>query len=341
MASRSLKPASYLAAAGNRSPSPNRSNSRPRPRPRFSRTASTTSTASTNSEDHIFAMLKGLHLDSEVPSRSTTPVQSSPTFPPPSDPNTTPGRKRSQPIAIEMPISRGTAAYTPLSARGDLPGGYFPHHGHDENTRHYRPHPFSNNFAPSFKEDHSTRMPSSFAPSSFAPSSSDTTPIAISMLSGQFSPSIPETLRIPKGKYYPSNYQSPNPSEISTPPSSLPRISLPPTNLSLPPTSSKRASKDRAGHERTSSDVKRKLQQYQRDMIAQAQETASTLRATTSKEPLSPRLLPVGSPGPITPFELEEADGYLVAGNAAVRKENERQIQMMLDEPYGVKGSRM
>lgn len=33
----------------------------------------------------------------------------------------TPGRKRSQPIAIELP-SRGTAAYTPLSARGDLPG---------------------------------------------------------------------------------------------------------------------------------------------------------------------------------------------------------------------------
>lgn len=33
----------------------------------------------------------------------------------------TPGRKKSDPIAIELP-SRGTAAYTPLSARGDLPG---------------------------------------------------------------------------------------------------------------------------------------------------------------------------------------------------------------------------
>jgi hypothetical protein len=37
-------------------------------------------------------------------------------------------------------------------------------------------------------------------------------------------------------------------------------------------------------------------------------------------EPTSPRLTPAGSPGPITPFELEEldaVDGYLVAGTRA------------------------
>lgn len=31
--------------------------------------------------------------------------------------------------------------------------------------------------------------------------------------------------------------------------------------------------------------------------------------------PSSPLLVPTGSPGPITPFELEESEGYLVAGN--------------------------
>jgi hypothetical protein len=34
----------------------------------------------------------------------------------------TPGRKRSQPIAIELPSRSVPKAYTPLSARGDLPG---------------------------------------------------------------------------------------------------------------------------------------------------------------------------------------------------------------------------
>lgn len=31
-------------------------------------------------------------------------------------------------------------------------------------------------------------------------------------------------------------------------------------------------------------------------------------------KPVSPRLLPLGSPGPVTPMELEESAGYLAAG---------------------------
>ena len=30
--------------------------------------------------------------------------------------------------------------------------------------------------------------------------------------------------------------------------------------------------------------------------------------------PTSPRLIPLGSPGPVTPFELETEGGYLIAG---------------------------
>jgi hypothetical protein len=51
-------------------------------------------------------------------------------------------------------------------------------------------------------------------------------------------------------------------------------------------------------------------------MIAQAR-LASDSKVAASKgtpEPISPRLLPAGSPGPITPFELEESAGYMVAG---------------------------
>ena len=31
-------------------------------------------------------------------------------------------------------------------------------------------------------------------------------------------------------------------------------------------------------------------------------------------KPSSPRLCPTGSPGPVTPLELEDADGYIAAG---------------------------
>ncbi|KAL8383603.1 hypothetical protein RB595_010682 [Gaeumannomyces hyphopodioides] len=52
---------------------------------------------------------------------------------------------RSRPIAIEMPSSRRIRSRdppsAPLSARGDLPGGYFPEH-EDPETRVHRPHPF-------------------------------------------------------------------------------------------------------------------------------------------------------------------------------------------------------
>lgn len=55
-------------------------------------------------------------------------------------------------------------------------------------------------------------------------------------------------------------------------------------------------------------------------MIAQAKSAAErpqTARVTLTK-PVSPRILPAGSPGPITPFELEGEDGgYIVAGNRA------------------------
>lgn len=139
-------------------------------------------------------------------------------------------------------------------------------------------------------------------------------------IGGPMSPTMPENLMIPMGKYHPSVYKSPASTEVSTP-NATPRPSfLPPTSLSIP--ASTKRGQHRPGHERKSSDVKRKLQQYQQNMIAQAKSAAS--RPTTAKsgvtKPASPRLLPAGSPGPITPFELEgESDGYLIAGHRARR----------------------
>lgn len=163
---------------------------------------------------------------------------------------------------------------------------------------------------------------------------------------GPVSPTMPEALLIPMGKYHPSNYKPPALTLTSTPTSttSAPRSDgLPPSSLAIPPTSSKRGSKERPGHERKTSDVKRKLQQYQRDMIVQARLAASSstgqqLHGRT--EPISPRLLPAGSPGPITPFELDmESDGYIVAGHRARRAslignevEKEKRLQGSIDK---------
>ncbi len=51
-------------------------------------------------------------------------------------------------------------------------------------------------------------------------------------------------------------------------------------------------------------------------MIAQARLASDpgVLGLKGAPEPVSPRLLPAGSPGPITPFELEESAGYIVVG---------------------------
>lgn len=42
--------------------------------------------------------------------------------------------------------------------------------------------------------------------------------------------------------------------------------------------------------------------------------TATAAAATSGGRPTSPRLAPLGSPGPVTPLELERDEGYLVAG---------------------------
>ncbi|KAE9365638.1 hypothetical protein N431DRAFT_102766 [Stipitochalara longipes BDJ] len=256
----------------------------------------------------------------------------------------TPGRKRSQPIAIELPSRSLSKVYTPLSARGDLPGyvsfhprrhtanrsrGYFPHHESPTSVTHKK-NPFSHNPKTTYPDSPTMSGPTSLAasPSELA-SPNMPSHILTPNLLGPLSPTIPEPLLKPMGKYHPSNYKSPVSTEVSTPtshPSASSRAMLPPTNLAIATLQSKRRNKSqsqaRPGHERKSSDVTRKLQQYQRDMIAQARISAQTSLAGVpghKKEPNSPRLLPCGSPGPITPLELEMdgEDGYLVAGNRA------------------------
>lgn len=42
-------------------------------------------------------------------------------------------------------------------------------------------------------------------------------------------------------------------------------------------------------------------------------------------KPEGPKLAPLGSPGPVTPFELEESAGYLVAGLGSAARNGDQQ----------------
>ena len=101
--------------------------------------------------------------------------------------------------------------------------------------------------------------------------------------------------------------------------SSLPRFH--PANFvskespsSTSPRTSLRSSHAPYAH-RPYSEAQAKLQQYQRELVASA--TRSSRAATSSADgvkPSSPRLHPLGSPGPVTPMMLEGQGDYMIAG---------------------------
>lgn len=167
------------------------------------------------------------------------------------------------------------------------------------------------------------------------PSSRGHTPVTSYVPSG-----LHET-PLPVGKYYPSNYehrqkQTHHSSRNSTRPSSAVGPSSVKSDTVVPQIN--RA--DPRG--RPDSEAKTRLLQYQRDMITQAQlakqrledggsstQGASSQRlqkTNTLRGPISPRLKPLGSPGPVTPLALEGADGYLSARSRASPRDRPRPV---------------
>ncbi|TVY44641.1 hypothetical protein LSUB1_G001835 [Lachnellula subtilissima] len=326
MASRSFKPASYLASAAQQTPSRS-------PRPSFARTSSASSNVSSKSDDSFGTSLRPMNTGS-TGEGNTAPVKenisrsggpSSPCIvalgspvsrPQKFEDTSTPSRQRSKPIAIELPPRNVPSTYTPLTGRGDHRKSYFP--DHDDFSKTYKEHHYG------FSRSSTPGSPSNMSASSSVMSSpgSEITPraatsVPFDLIQPTASATI-DSLGIPAGKYYPSNYKSPATTRVSTPTSAA--APLPPTDLTLPSDTAKKSKRQKSsGHERNSSDVKRKLQQYQRDMIAQARQAKSRTGGKglgfhiQMPKPVSPKLMPAGSPGPITPFELEECDEYLTS----------------------------
>ncbi|KAI1080480.1 hypothetical protein F5B20DRAFT_580147 [Whalleya microplaca] len=383
---RSFKPASYLSSITRRPPPPSRtmsnSSDSPLSSPDIRQDDTLLSAMPSPSPNHRdYSPRRSRSREAQLRSGGTKPGthghtrhsgHSSPSRPvgarDPSlldSPRSTPVRTR--PIAIELPPKKANTApvYTPpapLSARGDLPGGYFPLH--EDQNRVYHPHPFqldaskahlrsierasSENSpdteatippvtapgtspsasAPPAMADRATRFPplnTTDLPGSESNSRSNT-PVASYMPTGaQDSP-------LPMGKYYPSNYAKRKEEKRSNQSSRTPSVDSgsPIGSKSENQVPSVRDSPTLA-HSRNESEAKRRLQQYQRDMIAQATlalnggnvnaATLSSLRTmgfSSMPKPSKPRLVPLGSPGPVTPMELEgSGDGYLGARGSA------------------------
>ncbi|TPX18038.1 uncharacterized protein E0L32_011904 [Thyridium curvatum] len=285
-------------------------------------------------------------------------------------------RLAARPIAIELPALRkiNTApVYTPpepLSARGERPGGYFPLH-EDPKSRVHHPHPFQldikkarNNSINLAVEAASPETNLGIPPVSVtmadnvhyplfdgadsSRSSSTNTPVTSYLPSG-----VHET-PLPMGKYYPSNYenrQNLSSSQNLRPPTSAPA----PTPGNVKSDSQVPRYRGDPKHSRTDSEAKRRLQQYQRDMIAQATLAARQVLGGTVKQsgsragapstggvslhnihlgaslmhkPLSPKLMPLGSPGPVTPMDLEgEGDSYLSRGRPMSGPDADRETE--------------
>lgn len=171
------------------------------------------------------------------------------------------------------------------------------------------------------------------------PSSRGHTPVTSYVPSG-----LHET-PLPVGKYYPSNYeqrqkQSHHSSRSSTRPSSAAGPSSVKSDTVVPQVNRT----DPRG--RPDSEAKTRLLQYQRDMITQAQLAKQRLEdggSSTSpgaaghhstrlpktgspRGPISPRLQPLGSPGPVTPLALEGTDGYLSARSRVSPRDRPRPV---------------
>jgi hypothetical protein len=252
---------------------------------------------------------------------------------------------QSRPIAIELPNSnqrtRSTSTQTPpapLSGRGDLPGGYFPLH-EDPKARVHRPHPFYQDSK--LARHRSITLAAESGPMHEIGTSpqppATATVVDSNMPVASYYPAGFHDSPLPMGKYYPSNYEQRNKSRQNSQ-ASMPQptwsVQTPDSGASQPMTPSsppKRVSE---------AERRRKMLQYQRDMIAQATMALGSqgrgsphpgfmlkgmpmkdLRFATSgaHKPHSPKLAPLGSPGPVTPMDLEAGghSSYLDKGRGS------------------------
>ncbi|KAF2087313.1 hypothetical protein K490DRAFT_65705 [Saccharata proteae CBS 121410] len=138
------------------------------------------------------------------------------------------------------------------------------------------------------------------------------------MRTGRQHSSGPSGLQLPSlPRFHPANFPSSNSPSASGTPATNP-------NSPQPPTSPR-------SQQRQYSEAQRQLYLYQRELIANATRTGMS---TSGTKPVSPRLNPLGSPGPVTPLELEGQGDYLSAGarNAGAANAQSDLVEKLIEE---------
>ncbi|OBT44291.1 hypothetical protein VE00_05863 [Pseudogymnoascus sp. WSF 3629] len=130
---------------------------------------------------------------------------------------------------------------------------------------------------------------------------------------------FPLTMSVAQGKYHPSNYRNPSPPSTTSPhhpsTSSSPMITTTSPPSSAPPRPTITQTQSPLSPPTQAPDTRRLLLQYQRDMVEAA---ARAAQLSITRSPASPRLGPLGSPGPVTPWELEGEGGGWLEGRGGV-----------------------
>ena len=101
-------------------------------------------------------------------------------------------------------------------------------------------------------------------------------------------------------RFHPANFPSTHSSGVNTPGSG-------PTSPQAPPSPQMQ--------QKLYMDAQKQLLLYQQEALPRPSSQGS-LR----QKPHSPRLVPLGSPGPVTPLELEEHDNYLAVGSTTASR---------------------
>ena len=120
------------------------------------------------------------------------------------------------------------------------------------------------------------------------------------------------TLKLPGlPRFHPANFPSSQSSSVANTPGTGSNSGHPSPNPPVSP----------IAQQRLYSEAQKQLLLHHRETLAAqaavvAASASAPVRPTSSRyeKPLSPRLAPLGSPGPVTPLELEGHEGYLLAG---------------------------
>jgi hypothetical protein len=233
----------------------------------------------------------------------------------------------------------------------NLISGYFPMH-EDPKSRIHRPHPFHHERkAPGPPVKHSTSDQIPMPTEQHLVQATENANAQIHMPVASYLPAGFHDTPLPVGKYYPSNWEQRHeagehsqaedfrPSAGRTLPSHARSDTVVPTQT-----------RTAAAHS-PEAETRRKMQQYKRDMVAQAAQALGgatrtgwrpgsgfppktnsmgglRLHNSAPHKPNSPRLQPLGSPGPVTPMELESSSGgYLDKGTGSDRRVRELAAQ--------------